>query len=468
MKRAVTMIGLLGLAVLITGGYFYGQTTGSTPRYRTARIERGTLTALVSASGALNPVITVQVGSQLSGQVKALYVDFNSRVRKGQMVALIAPEIFETKVHQAEADLRNAQAAVVNQRALVQRARADVENARATLTVAQAQTIKAQVAVVDARRDFDRKRELARKDFIALADRDTAQAVHDSAVAQAESVRAQERVLVAAIASAEAQLDAAQAQLESATANVQQKKAALAQAQVDLDNTVIRAPVDGIVISRTVDVGQTVAASLQSPTLFTIAQDLSHMQVETNILEADVGRVQVGQRATFTVDAFPAETFRGEVVQIRRAPQVNAGVVSYNVVVSAENPALKLLPGMTANVKIVTAEKANVLKIPNAALRVRLADGDKLRDGGDRPKAHEKSSDKSSARAATSEQSATGRVHLLAADGSARTIAVRLGLNDGAETEVVSPDVKEGQEVVVGLADRHHGRTGARGTQVKL
>jgi HlyD family secretion protein len=476
MKRLVMAIGIVGLAALIASGYRYGQTNGNAPRYRVVKVERGRLTAAVSASGTLNPVITVQVGSQLSGQLKEISVDFNSKVTKGQRVALIAPEIFETKVNQARADLENAQAAVLSQRALVQRARADVENARAALAVAKAQTAKAQVAVMDTRRDFERKLELAGKEFIAQSERDTAQAVHDSAVAEAASTGAQERVLSAAIAAAEAQLESVQAQLQSAVATVQQRQAALAQAQVDLSNTVIRAPVDGIVVSRNVDVGQTVATSLQSPTLFTIAQDLSRMQVETNILEADIGRVELRQGATFTVDAFPGKTFQGEVVQIRRAPQVNQGVVSYNVVVSAQNPELKLLPGMTANVKIVTSEKTGVLKVPNAALRVRVGDGEatggsdaragERKHGQDVEKGEQKSVRRSAGREGG--DGVAGRVYVVTSGGTARAVAVRLGLGDGNATEVLAGELQEGQDVVIGFADRHPARTGARSSEVRL
>ena len=557
MKRLVTAIGIAGLAALITGGYFYGHSTGSTPRYRMARVERGGLTAAVSASGTLNPVVTVQVGSQLSGQVKAIYVDYNAAVQRGQKIALIAPELFESKVNQARADVQNAQAAVLTQRALVQRARADVENARWTLAVAQAQTAKAQVALVDARRDLERKLELLRKDLIAKSDRDTAQAVHDSALAQAESARAQESVLAAGIRAAEAQVEAVQAQFQSAIAAVQQRQAALAQAQVDLNNTVIRAPVAGIVVSRSVDVGQTVAVSLQAPTLFTIAQDLSRMQVETNVLEADIGRLQVGQHATFTVDAFPGKSFQGEVVQIRRAPQVSQGVVSYNVVVSAPNQDLKLLPGMTANVRVVTAEKTGVLKVPNAALRLRLGGGDGdaakttrpdgpagdrsggtaegtgderwarlaqdlglgadqrgaleriVRDRRDKLKALPGGEELSKAERAgrrarrqevredadrrirellTADQrvrydqwaaerpagrdgaagGVPGRVHVLAPGGGPRPVAVQLGISDGSATEVLVGDVREGQEIVIGLADRRPARAGQRGARVKF
>ena len=371
MKRLLSLL-LVGLAagagVL---GYLYTQSRGNAPKYRLARVERGPLTAAVSATGSLNAVITVQVGSQVSGQIAALMADFNSIVRKDQVIARIDPAIFEAKVNQARADLDSAQATVINQQAQVERARADVENARATLAEARANTAKAQVSVVDTQRDYDRKAELHRRDLIATSDRDTAQAAHDSAVALVEAARAKERSLAAAIGSAEAQLRVAQAMLESARAQVKQKQAALAQAQIDLDHTTIRAPVDGVVVSRAVDVGQTVAASLQAPILFTIAQDLTKMQVETSVDEADIGKIRLDGPVSFTVDAFPGQTFAGQVVQIRKAPQVVQNVVTYTVVVGVSNPDGKLLPGMTANVKVVVSEKLNVLRISNAALRFR-------------------------------------------------------------------------------------------------
>ena len=250
--------------------------------YRLARVERGPLTSTVSATGALNAVITVQVGSQISGQIKQLLADFNSKVRRGDVVARIDPETFEAK----------------------------------------AQTAKAQVAVVDARRDLDRKAELFARQLIAKSELDTAQAAHDSAVAQLDSARAHEEAFASAIQSAVAQQRVAEAAVTSARAQVKQKQAALRQAKVDLDHTTIRAPVDGIVISRAVDVGQTVAASLSAPTLFTIAQDLTKMQVEASVAEADVGQISLAQPATFKVDAFPREAFTGKVVQIRKAAQV--------------------------------------------------------------------------------------------------------------------------------------------------
>ena len=370
---------LLVFVLLVAGGistYFYAQSRGNAPKYRTARIERGPLTAAVSATGNLNAVITVQVGSQVSGQIKELRADFNSIVKKGQLIALIDPEIFDAKVNQARGELEAAQANVLNQAAQVEKAKAEVENAKSALAEARAQTAKAQVALVDTRRDLTRKEELSSKELIAKSDLDTSQAGHDSAVAQLESTKAKEQSLAAAINSAQAQARVTEAMLKSSQATVEQRKAALRQAQVDLEHTRITAPVDGVVVSRAVDVGQTVAASLQAPVLFTIAQDLTQMQVETSVDEADIGRIKLDDRATFTVDAFPGETFAGTVRQIRKAAQVVQNVVTYTVVVGVDNPGGRLLPGMTANVKLVFAEKPNVLKVPNAALRFRPAGTD--------------------------------------------------------------------------------------------
>ncbi|HYE91039.1 MAG TPA: efflux RND transporter periplasmic adaptor subunit [Terriglobales bacterium] len=380
----------LVLVVLVVAGgisaYFYTQSRGAAPKYRTARVERGTLTAAVSATGNLNAVTTVQVGSQISGQIKELLADFNSVVKRGQLIARIDPETYESKLAQARSELDAAQAAVLNQQAQVEKARADVENARSVAAEAKAQTAKSQVALVDAKRDYDRKSELMRKELIAKSELDSAQALHDSAAAQLDSTKAKEQSLAAGIGSAQAQLRVAEAMLKSAQAVVEQRRASLRQAQLDLERTRITAPVDGVVVSRAVDVGQTVAASLQAPVLFTIAQDLTKMQVDTSVDEADIGRIKLEDRASFTVDAFPGETFTGTVTQIRKAALIVQNVVTYTVVVSVANPQGRLLPGMTANVKLVHAEKANVLKVPNAALRFRPAgEGAGLGGGGGAP-----------------------------------------------------------------------------------
>jgi len=531
MKRVVSLV---VVAILVGGavwGYFYAQSRGNVPKYRLVRVERGPLTAAVSATGNLNAVITVQVGSQVSGQIKELMVDFNSIVKKDQVIARIDPDIFLAKVNQAKADVESARATVLNQEAQVERARADVENARAALAEAKAQTAKAQVAVVDAKRDFDRKTELFARKLIARSDLDTSQAAHDSAIAQVEAAKAHDQALASAIQSSTAQLRVAQAMLVSARAQVDQKNAALKQAQVDLDHTTILAPVNGVVVSRQVDVGQTVAASLQAPVLFTIAQDLTKMQVETSVDEADIGRLKLEDRATFTVDAFPGETFAGMVTQIRKAPQVVQNVVTYTVIVGVENPSGKLMPGMTANVKLVVAQKPSALKVPNAALRFRpagveaptssapaaggaasgtgsggppsveeirerLVKGLNLSDDQQKklepilqesreqrrglqwlPSDAERRSkaqkireaqrarireilteeqktryDEMAASAGEARSGTVGRVWVIGADGKPAAISVTLGLSDGASTEVLRGDLREGQEVIVGSA----------------
>jgi HlyD family secretion protein len=542
MRRIVSV---LVVAVLVGGGvlaYLYSQSRGNAPKYRVARVDRGPLTAAVSATGNLNAVVIVQVGSQVSGQIKELLVDFNSVVKKNQVIARIDPDIFEAKVNQARADLDSSRATVLNQEAQVERARADVDNARAALVEAKAFTAKAQVQAVDAKRDSDRKTELFDRQLIAKSDLDTSQATRDAAVAQLDSTRAREQALTSAIQSSVAQLRVAQAGLESARAQVKQKDAALKQSQVDLDHTTIRAPVDGVVVSRQVDVGQTVAASLQAPVLFTIAQDLTRMQVETSVDEADIGRIKLDDRATFTVDAFPGETFVGTVTQIRKAAQIVQNVVTYTVVVAVSNPTGKLVPGMTANVKLVTAEKASVLKVPNAALRFRPAGAEagppdappsggssaggpsgggppgggppsidqirerlvrelkldaeqqkklepilqdnreqfralqglpeadrraraqKIREAA-RVRIREILTDAQKTRydemagAARGEGRAglRGRVWVVGPDGKPAAVALTLGLSDGTATEVLQGELKEGQDVIVGLVG------GARG-----
>jgi HlyD family secretion protein len=376
MKRIVSVVVVAALVGAGVWGYFYTQSRGNAPKYRTARVETGALTAAVSATGNLNAVTTVQVGSQVSGQIKELAADFNTLVKKNQIIARIDPEIFEAKVNQAKADIASSVAMVLNQEAQVQKAKADVENARAALAEGKANTAKAQVAVADAKRDFDRKTELFNRQLIAKSDLDSSQAAHDSAVALVDASKAKEQSLSAGIQSFNAQLRVAEAQLQAARAQVDQKKAALVQAQADLEHTTIRAPVNGVVVSRAVDLGQTVAASLQAPTLFTIAEDLTKMQVEVSVDEADIGRIRLEDRTSFTVDSFPGQTFRGTVVQIRKAALVVQNVVTYTVIVAVDNPGGRLLPGMTANVKMIVAEKPSVLKVPNAALRFRPAGSD--------------------------------------------------------------------------------------------
>lgn len=357
--------------VLIVGSlvYHYSHAGRTSTTFRTTGVERGKVVSNVSSTGTVNPVTTVLVGSQVSGKITALNADFNTEVTENQIVARIEPDNFEAVVRQAEADLSVARADVKMHKAGVERARADLENARSGLTAAKAQTEKSRVALADAKKELDPKRTLYRSESIPKRHFETVEAQYDQAVAQLDSAVANEKAQECMVRSREASLKMATAQVTHALARVKHGEAALENAKIDLEHTIIRSPVKGVVISREVDLGQTVIARLQSPTLFTIAQDLSEMQVDTSLDEADIGRIAVGQDASFTVDAYPGRTFTGKVDEIRKAPLIQQNVVTYTVVVSADNFDLALLPGMTASVQIVVEERPEVLNVPNAALR---------------------------------------------------------------------------------------------------
>ena len=345
-RRSLYLIGLAITLAAVGGGYIWWQDPFKTPpAYRLAKVERGAITAVVAATGTLNPVVSVQVGSQVSGQVKDLFVDFNSPVKKGQLIARIDPQSFTLRVNQAMADLDATRATVLTQ--------------RSNVFVLQAQVARAKVLLGDAEREYSRNQMLYEKNFVSAA-------VRDKALATLEAAREQ-------LKAEQAQVVVGQAQVRNADAIVKQREAQLAQARVDLDRTDIRAPVDGIVVKKSVEPGQTVAASLQAPELFVIAQDLREMQVDASIDESEVGRIRVGQEATFTVDAFPGRTFRGTVGQMRKAAQVVQNVVTYVAVIQTSNSDLALFPGMTANVRVIVDTRENVLKVPNAALRFRPA-----------------------------------------------------------------------------------------------
>jgi HlyD family secretion protein len=354
-----SVLGLTALAALAVGGWWWlhSRDGAGDVNYRLARVERGPLAAVVVASGTLNAVTTVQVGSQISGQIKEIYADFNTPVKKDQVIARIDPATFELRVNQARADLDAAEGAVAV--------------ARSGFAAQQAELGRVKVTLAEAQRDVERKKALVEKKFISAAELDKAQVVLDTTREQLKAV--------------DAQIKVSEAQIASARAAVKQREALLRQAQVDLERTIIRAPVDGTVILRNVDAGQTVAASLQAPVLFTIAQDLRDMQVEAAIDEADVGRLRVGMPTSFAVDAFPRRSFSGEIRQIRKSPQNVQNVVSYTVVISAANPDLALLPGMTANVRVAVESRASALKVPNAALRFRPAGAVEVRAPNDAP-----------------------------------------------------------------------------------
>src|SRR5438874_9110795 len=328
MKRAI--IGLLiVLAIGAGAGAYYIRRGGPEIQVNTSPITRGDIVDTVGASGTLQAVTTVQVGSQVSGNIAYLGADFNSIVKKGQVIARLDPSLFDAQLQQAKANLSQAQANLV-------KAQSDLERAKVMLT--------------DAQQKYTRSKELAAKSLLPQSDLDAAKIAVDSAQAS--------------LASQEATVKQAQAQVSQSQASVNQN-------QVNLDHTVIEAPIDGIVTQRSVDVGQTVAASMQAPTLFIIAADLMKMQVNANIDEADVGRIRPGQTVTFHVDAYPAEEFQGTVAQIRLNPVVVSNVTTYGTIIDVPNVDLKLKPGMTANLKVQIAKRADVLRVPNAALRFR-------------------------------------------------------------------------------------------------
>ena len=515
MKSAMLKVALAVAALFgIAAGYVWLQERNGAEgaSFRLAKLERGPLTAVVAASGTLNAVTTVQVGSQISGQVKEIHADFNSAVKQDQVIARIDPATYELRVNQARADLDAAHSAVAV--------------ARSGLAAQQAEVSRVKVTLAEALRDLERKKSLVDKNYISGAELDKSRSLADAMREQLNAVQAQIQV--------------SEAQVRSAQAAVKQRESLLKQAQVDLERTIIRAPVDGTVILRNVDAGQTVAASLQAPVLFTIARDLRDMQVEAAIDEADVGRLRTGQAASFTVDAFPRRSFSGEIVQIRKSPVNVQNVISYTVVISARNPDLSLLPGMTANVRVVVEHRDGALKAPNAALRFRpagapepkpaAAEGAKAPDAqalqqfrqrlaaevkpdaaqqarleeiftelrgkvaqlreeqdaaarrrlGERARAEMRvriaeilrPEQKAAYERLLSESggrgtAATGRVWVLQA-GQPKAVDVRLGLSDGTSTELVGAPLAEGAEVIVGLASSADKPQGGGGPRPRL
>jgi HlyD family secretion protein len=355
---------------------------GDGPSYRTEQVSKGDIQQSVTATGTVNAVTTVLVGTQVSGTIKSLYADFNSRVTKGQLIALIDPEMLDAQLAQAKAN---------------------VEKADATFR--------------DADRTLKRNRELFAKNLIPRSDLDTAETSFDSARAQLE-----------------------------------QAKAAFKVAETNLRYTRILSPVDGIVISRNVDIGQTVAASFQTPTLFTIAQDLTKMQIDTNVAESDIGMVKIGQAVDFTVDAYPDITFKGKVWQIRQAPITVQNVVTYDVVIQVDNRDLKLMPGMTANVSIIITTRHDVLKITNAAMRFRMTE---------RPAGAASAPGAVAKPGAGAVEKKGPSVWILENDKPIR-VAITPGISDGNYTEIVSGDLKEGQAIIVEMLKKNKSQSGPR------
>src|SRR5579864_2111219 len=410
-------LGLL-LIIAVVVGFTYNRAPQS--QYFAAKAQRGTINDVVQATGTINAVITVQVGSQVSGMISKLFVDFNSRVRQGQVVAKIEPSLFEGALLQAKADLQNA---------------------RANLTAAQAELEKAKATAVQTKADYQRAIGLAKEGVMSPQQLDLARANADTAAAA---------------------VTAAEATVKQAAAQGNLKAAAVDVAQINLDHTIIHAPINGIVVARNVDVGQTVAASLQAPTLFNIAQDLTKMQVDTQTDESDVGNIKVGQEASFTVDAYPNQTFRGKVVQIRLNPTTVQNVVTYDTVIAFANPQMKLFPGMTAYVSVQVATAENVLEVPNTALRFKPdMKPEQLRAVYEKYGLNQLGGAAPSGSASASKPTSATRVPRhdvsvvwkLAADKSLQPVLIRTGITDHTDTEVaqlLKGSLQPGDQLVTG------------------
>jgi HlyD family secretion protein len=403
MKRSRMILGV-GTLALVVGLAFLGlKGRGSRGMYATAAVDRGDIADVVGATGILEAVTTVQVGSQVSGTIATLGADFNSVVKRGQVIARLDPAVFQARLSQAQANLASARASAARSKA----------------------------SIDDTRQKYERAKELAAQNLIPQSDLDSAKFAYDGAVAQNRADQA----------------------------SISQTEAAVSQSELDLQHSIIQAPIDGVVLARNVDVGQTVAASFQAPTLFVIANDLAHMQVSASVDEADIGRVHVGQGVTFHVDAYPDDVFQGRVEQVRLQPVTSQNVVTYNTIIAVDNSSQRLMPGMTATVTVVVDERKGVLRAPSASLRFRPEGFEEpprqaarpSTAGGSAPGGAERS--RSAGRGPTSAGGGRpGLVFVLGDDGQPRATKVRLGLSDGHNVEVVE-GLDEGARVIVGLGE---------------
>ncbi len=400
MKKYLIILSVIVLIAGIAGYFFYKRAPEIS--YKAAKIERGTIVSTVAATGNLSAVTTVQVGTQVSGTIQKLYVDYNSRVKKGQAIAEIDPSLFNASVEQSQGNYLSA----------------------------EANLLKAKTVLTDAERTFNRNKKLLADGIISQGDFDAG----------------------------ETALQSAKASVKAAEGSVAQTRGALMQAKTNLRYSIIRSPVDGVVISRAIDVGQTVAASFSTPTLFTIAQDLTKMQIEVSVDEADISRIKLNQKTSFTVDSYPEQTFRGKVIQIRSAPIITQNVVTYVVVVNVDNSDLKLMPGMTANVSVEVAIKDDVLKLPPAALRFKP----KTKEGDAKEKPKADSSGAAAQRPAGAGKPNGGgkggvpgkgkersqQVYLLK-EGKPVAMPVKTGIANNNSIEMIEGGLKEGDEVII-------------------
>lgn len=494
----IRQLSLLVMLLAMLGGgvaWWRQEAQPKPPSYRTTMLEKGTITVQVSATGTLQAVTSIDVGSQVSGVINQVYVSHNSVVKKGQILAQLDPSTYQTAITQGQASVNNAesslanaqadisnaqanvqaaQAAVISAQATAEQARVGVASSAASISAAQARLSKAEGARNNALKSYQRNQDLEGRELIALADLDTAQTAYSgaeadvaSAVADVETARMAKRsaeVNVAAKLSdvesarikrqaAQELVVAAQARARGFQAQVTQAQANLRTAEINLDRTTITSPIDGVVLGVAITAGQTVAAQLQAPNLFTLAQDLSQMQVETSVDEADISKVKNGAQATFTVDAFPDQSFQGRVTEVRQAPVSTSGVVTYLVIVRTDNPKGELKPGMTATVDIVERQRADVLKVPNEALSFRPPVFPSPRPSG---------TPSPSARARAKAGGPTVPTVYTLQAGELIPRKVKIGLSDGVDTELVGGDLGEGEEVVLAVLSGDKGA--ARGS----
>lgn len=422
-KKWIIGIAVLVVAVVVVFGLTTLNKNGNNGvRFKKEAIKKGSIEALVVTTGTLNPVSTVDVGSQVSGKIEDIYVDFNSEVKAGQIIARIDQSAFSTRVQQNEANYRSAVASLE----------------------------KSKVMLANDKKKLDRAMDLFNKELISFEDKEAA----------------------------ETQYYSSKADLQSSEAKLEQAKSQLDSSQVDLDYTIIKSPINGVVINRNINVGQTVAASFQAPVLFQIANDLSKMQVECSVDEADIGRVKESQRVTFTVDAFPDDNFSGKVSQVRYSPEIVQNVVTYTTIVAVENPEMKLRPGMTATVSMVVGEAKDKLLVPNSALRFtpqftqeemqkmfesmkrerQGGGGDSSQAGGTPPGQTGGQGSPSGPQFGMgggpgmqrSARKDIGRVWIEDESGNLKPLMVRIGVTDNTYTEVVRGELEEGQEVITG------------------
>lgn len=382
-------IPILIVVVFIVGIFLFFKSSDNDLEYIIEKVDKGDITTMVTATGTVNAVTNILIGTQVSGTIKNIYVDFNSKVKKGQVIAQIDPDVFE----------------------------AQVEQARANLLSAKANLEKAEFTLFDSKRSLERKKGLLQEGLISKSDFDTV----------------------------ETSFETKRSELSSFKAQVAQAGASLKIAETNLKYTRIVSPVNGIVVSRNVDVGQTVAASFQTPTLFNIAEDLTKMQIDNSVAEADIGKIEVGQPVEFTVDAYPESPFVGSVSEIRNAPITVENVVTYDVVVKVDNPDLKLKPGMTANVAITVESKNNVLRIPNSALRFRPTE-----------------------KSGMARQQSKGSGVWILVNKIPERIAIGTGISDGTFTELLSGEISEGQEIIINYHAKSKNNSSSRSPRIHL